>query len=247
MQPMQHLEFADYNDHIAGIDFLEEPQTIYKDELRSGYFIQNLRGDTIDTWISWNVVGDDLFHVHLQDSPEVTDRLQQAVVDVIMSDDSFLIDDSEQHKGPKGTVSRYYLGWQGALNSIDANTERDIPKNLHFHVTDKCEGNVIIYLKNYASADGFSGFTNSIVDESNNQILKSTITIYDVDSLSAEGFKTILRHELGHSFGLAHSTAQEDLMHPVILTNYPYISDCTLDGIIHLYDNNDESSVVCDK
>ncbi|MBI4130956.1 MAG: matrixin family metalloprotease [Nitrosarchaeum sp.] len=93
----------------------------------------------------------------------------------------------------------------------------------------------MIILTNLSNSDGYSAYTNSIVDEVNHQILKSTITIYNIDKISLEDLKTLVRHELGHGFGLAHSTATEDLMAPVITTDYPYISECDLDAIHHLY------------
>jgi len=216
-------------------------------KLTSNYVIQNLKGDEVDTWIAWNVLEDDLFHVHLQDSSEVNDKLIEATIDVILSQDTVLIDDSELHKGPEGTTSTYYKGWYGGLNSINKETQWSIPQNLHFHVTGKGEGDIIIELKDYANSDGYSGYARSIVDEQNHQILKSSITIYDIDRLSLEEYKTILRHELGHGFGLGHSTAPEDLMHPTIDTNYPYISECVLDAITELYDGKGKSKVVCEK
>ncbi|MFQ5476959.1 MAG: matrixin family metalloprotease [Nitrosopumilus sp.] len=57
----------------------------------------------------------------------------------------------------------------------------------------------------------------------------------------------MVRHELGHSFGLAHSTAPEDLMAPMIVTEFPYISDCDLDAIIFLYNGGESGQVVCKK
>jgi len=216
-------------------------------KMTSGHVIQNLKGDTVDTWIAWNIPSQaDIFHVHLQDSPELSQPMIQATIDVIMSNETILIDDSKLHKGPEGTSSRYYSGWYGALNSINTDTELHIPKNLHFHATEKGDGDIVINLKDYVNSDGYSGFTNSIVDESNHQVLKSTITIYDTDSLSIEQYKTILRHELGHGFGLAHSTAPEDLMYHVIETDYPYISGCNIDAITELYDSQ-KSQVVCEK
>ncbi|MEX1053959.1 MAG: matrixin family metalloprotease, partial [Nitrosopumilaceae archaeon] len=51
----------------------------------------------------------------------------------------------------------------------------------------------------------------------------------------------------GHAFGLAHSSATEDLMHPVIQTEYPYISQCDIDTIKSLYDGNKKSEVICER
>lgn len=216
------------------------------DEMRSQFVIQNLRGDTIDTWISWKIAEGDLFHVHVVDSQYATPERLDAILEVIMSNEEIELDDSLLHKGPKGTTSTYYVGWNGALNSIDDNGFT-IPKNLHFHVTDKGEGHILVELTNLSNVDGYAGYTKSIVDEEQHQILKSTITIYNIDSLGIEQLKTIFRHELGHGFGLAHSTAPEDLMAPTITTNYPYISQCDLDAIALLYDGGQTSQVVCEK
>lgn len=215
--------------------------------IKSNYLIQNLRGDTIDTWVSWRIYEDQLFHVHIVNSPLVTEERSQAIFEVIMSREEIDIDDSLLHKGPKGSVSTYYLGWYGALNSIEQSTKFPIPKNLHFHITDIGDGDVLIKLESHKDPNGYSGFTESIIDDTQNQILKSKITIYEVDGLSEQQIKTVLRHELGHGFGLAHSTAPEDLMYPEIRTAYPYISDCDLDAIAFLYDDGGSSQVVCEK
>ena len=111
----------------------------------------------------------------------------------------------------------------------------------------KGEGEITIILSDQQSGDGYSGYTRNIADESQNQILKSSITIYGVDKLSDTQFKTVLRHELGHAFGLAHTTATEDLMHPTIETNYPYVSECDVAAIKSLYDGGKKSEVTCEK
>lgn len=229
---------------MSGVFFTDQPQRFSS---VSHFVIENLRGDTIDTWIAWNLVEEDLFHVHVKNSKHVTEERIEAIYETIMSEQSIELDDSLLHKGPTGSFSTYYLGWYGALNSINEETESPIPKNLHFDVSDRGEGHVIIELTNLTNLDGYSGFTKSITDESNHQLTKSTITIYDVENLSIQQLKTILRHELGHAFGLAHSTAPEDLMAPQITTNYPYISDCDLDAITLLYDGGESSQVICEK
>ncbi len=90
------------------------------------------------------------------------------------------------------------------------------------------QGNIIIQLEKTSNADGYSGFTKSIVDESQHQILKSQITIYDVNKISNEELETIIRHEFGHALGLAHSTAPEDLMFLTIQTTIHTYRNVTL-------------------
>jgi len=58
--------------------------------------------------------------------------------------------------------------------------------------------------------------------------------------------ETIVRHELGHALGLAHSTATEDLMYPIIKTNFPYISECDVSAMEKLYDGANTSEVICE-
>ncbi|MCV0409474.1 matrixin family metalloprotease [Nitrosopumilus sp.] len=116
-----------------------------------------------------------------------------------------------------------------------------------FDSTDRETGDVVIQLTNDASADGYTAYTTAIADESNHQMLKAKITVYDIDRLSDVDLSTIVRHEMGHALGLAHSTAPEDLMHPVIGTDYPYISECDLDAIVSLYDGSQNSQVICEK
>ncbi len=156
------------------------------------------------------------------------------------------IDDSVLHKGPPGSTSLYYKGWSGALQKLsESDTRYYIPSEIQIIKGNEGEGDIVIRLAKEMNADGFSGYTKSISDQ--NQILKSTITIYNVDEISAEEMRTITRHEFGHALGLAHSTAPEDLMAPQIETDYPFISGCDLDAILHLYNGSQNSSVICEK
>lgn len=216
-------------------------------DLKSGYVVQNLKGDTIDTWLSWRMVQNSVLHVGIVNADKYPDKIP-LIKEIILSDEVLEIDDSLLHKGPKGSTSNYFVGWSGALNDASQQpTEFHIPVNLEVVESSKGEGEITIFLSDKKSGDGYSGYTNNIADQSQNQILKSSITIYDVNNLSKEGFKTILRHELGHAFGLAHSTATEDLMYPEIKTNYPYISQCDISALKSLYDGGKKSEVVCEK
>ena len=216
-----------------------------QESFKTNFLIQNLRGDTMDTWVSWKISEGDSFHVHVINSKYATEERLNAIRDVIMSTKEYEIDDSLLHKGPKGMSSTYYAGWMGALNSINSTTSSPIPKNLHFHVTDRGEGNILIDLSNLSHPDGYSGFTTAVIDENEHQILKSRITIYNIEKLDISQLETIVLHELGHGFGLAHSSAPEDLMAPEITTPYPYISECDLDAITLLYDGGQQSTVIC--
>jgi len=143
----------------------------------------------------------------------------------------------------KGVTSTYYLGWKGALEAASAEKETElyIPKNFEIIESGKGEGEITIEFTNMRNGDGYSGYTISIADDSQNQILKSRITIYEIDSLTDNQLAMIIRHELGHAIGLAHSTAPEDLMAPTIT------SECDIDAIIQLYDGSQNSQVVCEK
>lgn len=216
-------------------------------EIKSSYVIQNLQGDTIDTWLSWRLVDGTTLHVNVIDASKYLGKLD-LIKEVVLSEQSIQIDDSLSHKGPKGSTSTYYVGWAGALaKAAEEPVEFYIPHELDVIESTKGTGDITIMLVNEKSGDGYSGYTKSIADGAQNQILKSTITIYEVDKLTDDQFKTILRHELGHAFGLAHSTAPEDLMAPTIQTQYPYISDCDIDSIVKLYDGGKKSQVTCEK
>jgi hypothetical protein len=213
-------------------------------ELKSGYVIHNLKGDTIDTWLSWRLVDGTTLNVNLIDGEKYPDTAQ-IVRDVILSNESIEIDNSLLHKGPKGTASTYYMGWTGALANT-MNSKFYIPHKFNIIESSGGEGDITIRLTSQSSGDGYSGFTKSIADDAQNQILKSEITIYNMDKLSKAEFETILRHEFGHALGLAHSTATEDLMYPTITTEYPYISGCDIDAIVSLYDGGKKSEVTCE-
>jgi len=229
---------------IPNLDLFEDQVTL--GQLKSKYLIENLRGDTIDTWLSWRLTDGDVLYVNIVNAHKYPEKAEM-IKDVILSKETFEIDDSLTHKRPKGFTSTYYLGWAGALGKASEDpTKFFIPANLEVTDSSSGAGDITIRLAKERSGDGFSGWTKSIADEKQNQILKSDITIYDVDNLSKNQLITITRHELGHAFGLAHSSAPEDLMYPEITTAIPYISPCDIDAIVSLYDGGKSSQVVCE-
>jgi len=227
----------------AGADiFVEESYG-----LKSKYVTENLRGDTIDTWKFWNIVPGSALIVNIVNSDLLDDDKILSVKETITSYETKLIDDSLTHKGPKGTFSKYYLGWTGSLKDAAElySTKYPIPNNFDIIESKRGEGDIIILLSKVKDSDGYAGFTKSIVD--GNEILKIYITIYDAKNLSENQLSTIARHEMGHALGLAHSTAPEDLMAPEITTNIPYISECDVSAIAALYNGEIQGQVICEK
>lgn len=208
-----------------------------------------LRGDTVKTDNLWKLNQDHEFHVHIIDD---TNKIPQGYIDMIISsvtsNDSIVLDDFKLHKGPRGSQSTYYLGWAGALNSLDSsNLEFSIPSNIHIHESrNVSDAEVVIRLVSEKHAEGYSGFTHSIMDTSNNEILKSFITIYDSHSLTVEEMSTIAKHEMGHALGLAHSTDPTDLMYPQFQTQFN-ISECNVKAIAQLYDGKTNQNIECEK
>ena len=215
-------------------------------EIKTKYVIENIRGDTVDTWKSWRTVEGSTMHVNLVNSEAISDKKMDIIVNAIISEDAVEIDDSVAHKGLKDSKSTFFMGWVGALTVAgEADTKYQIPTDFNIITSNQEEGDIIITLSNLKDSDGYTGYTKSVVD--GNEILKSFITIYDFSNLTDEQLSTIVRHEFGHALGLGHSTAPEDLMAPTIDMAVPYISECDIDAIIFLYDAEASGKAVCEK
>ena len=211
--------------------------------MKSGYVIQNLKGDTIDLFHSWDIPKERTLYVNIVNPNVVDNDKVQIIKDVILSEKTVSLDNSIFHKAPSGSASTYFLGWSGALKQASQTpTKFTIPTSFSINESST-NGDISIILSTLESPDGYSGYTRSTVD--NNQIFKSVITIYNADQLSSAELETITRHEFGHAVGLIHSSDPSDLMHPTIETNYPFISDCDISALTHLYDGNVDK-VICE-
>ena len=213
--------------------------------INDGYVIQDLQGQTINTWLSWRLGGGTVLHINVIDAGRYPVKLD-LIKEVVYSQKAMKIDDSLLGLGPQGSTSIYYMGWEGALLKASSKpTEFYIPDKFDVISSSTGEGDITVRLTDQRSGDGYSGYTRSIADPANHQILKSEIMIYQVDKLSNSQFEAVFRHEFGHALGLAHSTDPHDLMHATIQTEYPYISPCDIDAIRSLYNGSERSQVAC--
>ncbi len=217
------------------------------EDLKSSFFIENLRGDTVDIYASWKIPRDTSLQVNIMSNPILSDSQLDAVKSAITSTESVEIDNAKLHKGPEGTTSTYYFGWIGAMKGITKDTKFFIPTNLVLVDSAKEVGDITIKFKKETSLDGKHGYTKLTADDNNNQILKAEITIFDINNRTPEELETIIRHEFGHALGLAHSSAPEDLMHETISTEVPYISPCDIRALTELYDSNEVTEITCKK
>ena len=205
--------------------------------LKSNYEIEDLKGQKINTWVSWRIPEGHDFHIHIVSSPEVTDTRMNWIRDVIFNNDTLQI-----------RTETYYVGWSGALQAAEQKgTLYAIPLHFHTVITDSGTGDILIKLSNLENGDGYIAYTKSITDASNHQILKSEITIYEVDKLTEIEFRNIMRHELGHAFGLAHSKDPNDLMYQEIGRGYRYISQCDVDALVQLYNGKERLQITCQR
>lgn len=203
---------------------------------QSRYVVENLKGERIFTWKSWNIPQDIPLVVNFVNSDVASVSQMEAAKRAILSEEVKYLEDHLHHES-----RHYYVGWLGALKSIAEPTKYYIPDDIQIITSEKREGNVLIEFVPHK--EGYTGYTKSIVD--GDQILKSHITIFDVNNLDEGEMETIMRHEFGHALGLAHSTDSRDLMFPVIDTDKPLISECVITGLKHLYNGSSSSEVAC--
>jgi hypothetical protein len=167
------------------------------------FIVENIRGDTIDTWVTWNLSKDEPLHISIINADLVSEDKIDAIKSAILSEETLGIPNSEIGKVPENVTGTYHLGWRGALVSASESLPTaNIPTDIRIEATDRPIGEIVIILSNLRESDGTLGFTRSIADDQQNQILKSTITIFDVKNLNDKELSAITRHEFGHALGL---------------------------------------------
>ena len=205
------------------------------DQIKTRYHVENLRGEPNSTYKYWNIAKGMPLTVSIVNPNGLDQEKVDVVKSAILSTESLMVDNSQIDKLPSDGKTQYFKGWQGALDTIH-DTKFNVPDSFHIVESTDGPGQIVITLSNLEDPDGYSGYTRSVVD--NSQILKSFITIYDAGNLSDHELAAIVRHEFGHALGLPHTSDPHDLMHAVIQTDYPYISHCDIRSIQIVYDGS---------
>ena len=69
-------------------------------QFKTEYLIQNLKGDTVATWKSWNLVSGQVLNVNIVDANKISQDKLDAIKSAILDEKSVNIDNSLLRKGP---------------------------------------------------------------------------------------------------------------------------------------------------
>ncbi len=211
------------------------------ENLKTKYEIEHLGGDTPDRWPAW-LIHDQPLSIKITNPEEASSNQIVIIKEAILSEEIVEADSMMRFGNDDSTTS--YKGWVGALESASTHdTVYRIP--IEFKITDSNNprDEISITLTKQKSTEGYSGYTKS--STANNHILKSAITIYDIDSLTDEQLATITRHEFGHAMGLGHASSSNDLMHDIVKTP-SFVSGCDIDEIQHVYNAERNITFKCE-
>jgi len=182
--------------------------------------------------------------LYIIDSDKIPKNKLDIIQDVIFSDQTITMYNDVPGVKSEGTTSKFWLGWKGVCDEVRIANGK---KPLEVIMTEDPRADIVIRLANEINVDGFSALTSSIVDPEINEILRTRITIFQADTYTDDQFAAIMRHEMGHVVGLAHSSDPRDLMSPSISLAVPYISECDVEALVNLYSGGETSEVICSK
>ena len=100
--------------------------------MKTQYLVQNLKGDSMETWYSW--APRDSITIHIGNEDNIAKEKIDAIKSAIISTETIEIDNSLVFKGEKGTFSTYWKGWKGAVEY--ARDLRGIDKPVEVIFTD---------------------------------------------------------------------------------------------------------------
>jgi len=225
---------------------LEKTDVTEETTLKTGYQVQNLMGDTLSTYIGWKPISSALYFIDGAD--RYPDEKIQIIHDVFHSEETIEVSNKLLHKYPLEGTTTFYKGWIPVANELRKLTGKAGGEPIMMKQTEtKQIADIVIELVDYPNPEGYVGWTSSTIDPSTEQVVRSTVTLYNFNKLSLNHVEIITRHEIGHVAGLAHSTDPQDLMYPVIETNYPYISPCNILTFKAVQLGEFETEIICDE
>jgi len=197
------------------------------------FFPSNAKGSeltTINTFLPWKAQTDKTLQVSIiKETPLSPDQIEN-VKKAITGFGTIKFDDNTT-----------YVSWQEALETIDYKTKLSMP--IIEMVTDNNnKADITITITDEKDTKGYSGFTTYVIED--NQIVKSNVTIYDINNIIGEQISSITRHEFGHALGLAHADSPDDLMYDIVQVP-SYVTECDIDTLLALYDGNVKSASEC--
>ena len=141
--------------------------------IRTGYFVENLKGDTMDVSFSWRVPNDRAINVAIFNAGEYPEKIN-LLKEAIISENFTEIPDE---RPGKDAVFVYYDGWKGAIQSINVDdTKIDVPQNFDFIESDIYEGDISVTLSSLANINVFesSSISYATINPSTAFLIPST-------------------------------------------------------------------------
>lgn len=185
---------------------------------------------TINTFLPWKDQDDKTLQVSvIKETPLSPDQIK-SVKNAITGFGTIKFDD---------TLA--YVSWQEALETADYKTRIAMP-TIEMIDDNNLEADITITITDEKNVQNYAGHTTHVIE--NNKIVKSNITIYDIENIPLKQISSITRHEFGHALGLAHSGSPDDLMYHIVYLS-SYVTDCDIDTLLALYDGNVQSVSMC--
>jgi predicted Zn-dependent protease len=186
---------------------------------------------TINTFFPWKEQTDKTLQVSIiKETPLSADQMER-VKNAITGYGTVKFDDTTT-----------FVSWNEALKAAsEFKTKTPLP-TIEMTSDNNKGADITISITDAENSDGYSGYTTHVLED--NKIVRSNITIYDINNISGEQISSITRHEFGHALGLAHADSPDDLMYNIVQVP-SYVTNCDVDSLLSLYDGNEQSASVC--
>jgi len=232
---------------LINLDESKDPptkeETLSLTQMQGQFTLQDSSGKILKT-ISREKISSES-RIFIKNELKYPEEKINAIKEAILSFERVQVPNEYLEIEPRNGTTPYFKGWLGAVSYVFEEYDLlDEPIDVKFLDSEE-NAEIIFILTDKRSGDDNYAFTNTIVDEQTHQTVQATIVIYNFDDLESDEIETITRHELGHALGMGHSTDPKDLMYPLLETEYPYISPCNVIGLLQVFQEILDTTVVC--